>query len=222
MKLFELDVTNKRKLLNRKSYAFLLVIASLSLSGCFTMEERIKLDPLRIDQFYTTAYAGEVKRLYQKILSSPKGNRDDSVKVRLTPPKAPSFRRGERICFALHSFAGEAYRKRLSRDPADIISKRVTGFGRITIRGTNTRVSGGNIGSIGHRLIGDRGAQWDVTCVVTPNVRMLSSSWNEYYENPTRWRWINRLKPGSYTAVIKVIERPTNRTHKLKTRFEVK
>ena len=220
--VFETMTTSKPYLIKNKS--LLIILAALSLSGCMpgTMEARFKLDPLRIDKFYATSYDGEVRRLYERILANPKGNRDDDVKLSYAPPRVLTFRRGERICFAVHAFPGGTYRYRYPySDPTDPISHRLTGFGRIVIRGSNikAKISGGSIGSIGFH----RRPAWQASCVVTPDVRMRSVGWNQYYENPSRWRWNNTLPPGSYTAVITIKEgRPTNRSHTLRTTFVVK
>ena len=195
-----------------------LLLAVLVLQGCTQVDRmvaRSKLDPLHIDHFYATRYDGEIKQKYEKILSGSKKAYFSDIDVYKAPTRRSTFRRGERICFAVHALPGdydrkerERYRRTFGEDPW---SDYVEGNGNIMILGTNIETSGGYIRSIGSHY--NHG--WQVTCVVSP--------WTAGEENPRKWRWNDTLPPGSYTATMTVKEdKPTERIHKLETSFVVK
>jgi hypothetical protein len=125
-----------------------LAAALFTLSGCTTAQQiRTFHKPVQADQFYTTSYSAELRRHYETTsLSGPNADLRDA------PPRVNRFRRGERICVAIHSLSGAKYQEHH-------VPGWVSGFGKPEVLGTPV--------SFVYLFVGGLGDRWDATCILS-------------------------------------------------------
>jgi len=195
--------------------SLLFVLAGILVTpACTTSQKmRMKLDRINTDHFYTTPYSGEIERKYETRIQNPRGNHSLHLNLHTPPPRVTRFRRGERICVAVHSSPGERYRYQLvGVDPAPRLEW-LSGMGKAQILDTPVKFSLFTVG-------GPRGG-WQATCFQGTDLRMTGSAWRRYYETPSRWLWVDRLKPGEYTVRLIIKERRSGRTYAKDASFTV-
>jgi len=193
-----------------------LFTALFSMQAC-TMKQRmlLTLDRVKVNHFYTTSYSGEVKQKYEKMIQECKKYKGKypfkackhSIHPENAPPIVNRFRRGERVCLAVHSDLAQLYT--ITDDYAGTKTKHwVTASDYSKVVGTRFEFGRLSIGAY------SKAQRWEVVCI-----RRFYDYKDEY--KPDKWVWLDSLEPGLYNVKFKGKEFHTDRTYTLETSFTV-
>lgn len=179
--------------------ALAFTAATVIIPGCksfietFGTEEqkaRVALNPIQSTQFYTTRYEGGVRQEDGKWKYGD-GYYFCAVELGSQPPKINSFRRGERICFVVFALPTGNW-----QDEYGTI-RRHTGICSVTIDGTDIEME--------HFSVGGVQKEWNVVGVLRKTF-FSNRDRQQYSQNPSNWKWLDNLAPGTYTAQLEVDE----------------
>jgi opacity protein-like surface antigen len=193
------------------------------LAGCSatTVKNRMKSEPLKIDQFYTTALSGELKTKVEQVQAAGRSGGYIVVTLNTPPPRVDSFAAGETVCVAVHSSSGSGYTYGYRSGPLGTDTYGRTEYsqesGRTTVSGSGKGEIKGEDIFFAALSVGGQGG-WRATCTAYK----VDKSFPIVRRKADRMLTVNHLPAGSYKVLFKAEERHTKRTHKVEAAFNIK